>query len=373
MPSPGRGRCRTVARDGRITSIKTETAIPVRHILITVFDGVLASGISGVIDLFAAANRLWGDASKDGRAAPLFAWRVESLDGKPVRSASGQLVGVDGAIDIRGPAVDAVIVPGPFVSDMARFLDRMSSLQTLNQAIRRQHQSGALLASYCSGSFLLAEAGLLDGRAATTHWALERTFRQRYPNVDLQPAEIITEQNRILCSGAVTTYFNLALRIVEKFGGARLATLVGKLLLIDTSRVSQASFATLTLQDKQPHGDPVVARGQRWLEKHLHENVRLADLAGYLALSERTINRRFRRALGEAPLQHLQTLRVEIAKRLLETSRLGIDAVAGRVGYQDIGTFRRLFRRGTGLSPREYRRGHSRGKTGRATSLPASR
>jgi len=330
-----------------------------RYIRIWVYDGVLASGIAGMIDTFAAANSLWVEAGRDGRAESIFDWRIESLDGKPIRTASGQIVFVDGQIEANASA-DAVIVPGPFVADVERFLTRMNALQPLLGALRRQHERGALLATYCSGSFLLAEAGLLEGDPATTHWALEAAFRKRYPNVDLRPAEIMTEKNRIICSGAVTTYFNLALRIVEKFAGSNLAALTGKLLLIDSNRVSQASYATLTLQYRQPHSDQLVARAQLWMEKHLHEPFRLDDLARHLSVSERTINRRFKTSVGEAPLRHLQALRIEVAKRLLETGGLNVDTVGDRVGYQDVSTFRRLFRRCTGLSPREYQRAFSR-------------
>jgi len=330
-----------------------------RHIRLWVYDGVLASGVAAVIDVLTTANMLWADAHGGSRAARLFDWRVESPDGRPVRTASGQELAVDGAIAARS-AADAVVVTAPFVADMPRFLGRMAALGPMLAALRRQHARGALLASYCSGSFLLAEAGLLDGCAATTHWALEKTFRRRYPRVDLRPAEVMTEQNRILCSGAVTSYFNLALRIVEIFAGAQVATLAGRLLLIDTSRVSQAAYATLTLQDRQPHADPLVARAQRWMEKHLHETFRLETLARHLAASERTVSRRFRAAVGQAPLQHLQGLRIEVAKRLLESSGLNVDAVGERVGYQDLSTFRRLFKRGTGLSPSAYQRSFAR-------------
>lgn len=331
-----------------------------RHIRIWAYDGILASGVAGPIDVFTAANSVWADKNGNQRGtAPLFEWRVESPDGKPVRTASGQIVNVDGPINAR-TAADAVIVPGPFVADVARFLDKLDVLQPLLLGLRRQHERGALLASYCTGSFLLAEAGLLDGRVATTHWALAKAFEKRYPQVDLRATEVMTEQNGVLCSGAVTTYFNLALRLVEKFAGANLAAATAKMLLIDTNRIAQASYTTLTVQDQQGHSDVLVARAQRWMEKHLHQSFRLAELACHLAVSERTVNRRFKLAIGEAPLRYLQSLRIDVAKRLLETKGLNVDAVSERVGYGDLSTFRRLFRRETGLSPREYQRRFSR-------------
>jgi transcriptional regulator GlxA family with amidase domain len=325
-----------------------------RHIRIWVYDGILASSVAGPIDVFTVANVVWADKNRSQHeAAPLFQWRIESLDGKPVRTASGQFVNVDGPINARS-AADAVIVPGPFVADMTRFVETLDALQPLLSALRRQHERGALLASCCTGSFVLAEAGLLDGRVATTHWAKAKAFEKRYPQIELRAAEILTEQDRMLCSGAVTTSLNLALRLVEKFAGASVAGATGKMLLIDTNRISQASYATL--QNQQQHSDGLVARGQLWMEHHLRQSFRLADLAGHLAVSERTVNRRFKQAIGEAPLRYLQSLRIEVAKRLLESEDLNVNSVSERVGYGDLSTFRQLFKRETGLSPREYQR-----------------
>jgi transcriptional regulator GlxA family with amidase domain len=340
------------------------------QIRIWVYDGILASGVAGSIDVFTAANTILTErnGSRPGKA-PVLRWRVESLDGKPVQTASGQIVAVDGPIHARTTA-DAVIVTGPFIANIERFFDRPDILAPLFAALRRQHERGALLASYCTGSFILAEAGLLDGGVATTHWAKAKVFAKRYPEVDLRVSEILTEQNHILCSAAVTTSLNLALRLVEKFAGREIAAATGKMMLIDTNRVSQSSFASLP--DEPQHSDALVARAQRWMEKSLQRGFSLAELAQHLAVSERTLNRRFKSATGEAPLHYLQTLRVDVAKRLLESKGLNVDAVSARVGYGDLSTFRRLFKRETGLSPREYQRRFSRNASGRGASVTAA-
>ena len=335
-------------------------------IRIWVYDGILASGVAGSIDVFTAANAVWFERNAGVRTkAPLLQWRVESLDGRPVQTASGQLVTVDGPINARA-AADAIIVTGPFIANIEHFFENPDRLEPLFAALRRQHERGALLASYCTGSFILAEAGLLDGGVATTHWAKAKAFAKRYPEVDLRVSEILTEQNHILCSGAVTTSLNLALRLVEKFAGPAVAGATGKMMLIDTNRVSQASYASLP--DAPGHSDVLVARAQRWMEKSLSEGFSLAELARHLAVSERTLNRRFKLATGEAPLHYLQSLRVDVAKRLLETKGLNVDAVSARVGYGDLSTFRRLFRRETGLSPRDYQRRFCRRAHGRSAA-----
>lgn len=340
-----------------------------RHIRLWAYDGILASGVAGPIDVFTAANATWSARNADWRGiTPLFECRVESPDGKPVRTASGQIMNVDGPINAR-TAADAVIVPGPFVPELERFLERPEALQLLLPALRRQYERGALLATFCTGSFILAEAGLLDGRIATTHWAKAKLFEKRYPRVDLRAADVMTEQQRIICTGAVTTYLNLALRLVEKFAGATIAAATARALLIDTNRISQASYATLTVQHHDPHSDRLVARAQRWMENHLQQGFCLADLARHLDVSERTVNRRFQQAIGEAPLRYLQSVRIEVAKRLFETTKLTVDAVSARVGYGDVSAFRQVFKRGTGLSPREHQRRFSRRNPGRSVSL----
>src|SRR3954466_6244035 len=321
------------------------------QIRIWVYDGILASGVAGSIDVFTAANAVWAERHGDRRArTPLLQWRIESLDGKPVQTASGQIVSVDGPINARA-AADAIVVTGPFIANIERFFENPARLKPLFAALRRQHERGALLASYCTGSFILAEAGLLDGGVATTHWAKAKAFAQRYPEVDLRVSEILTEQNHILCSGAVTTSLNLALRLVEKFAGRDVAAATGKMMLIDTNRVSQSSYSSPPPTPSPPpprgapraqpqHADALVARAQRWMEKSLSQGFSLAGLARHLAVSERTLNRRFKRATGEAPLHYLQSLRVDVAKRLLENKGLNVDAVSARVGYSDLSTFR---------------------------------
>jgi transcriptional regulator GlxA family with amidase domain len=358
--------------DGNIAIYWAGSDKTVKRIRIWVYDGILASGVAGSIDVFTAANLVFADTNA-GRSAkasvktPLLQWRIESLDGKSVQTASGQIVQVNGPINPRGIA-DAVIVTGPFVADIERFLERGDVIGQLKSALRRQYERGALLASYCTGSFILAEAGLLDGGVATTHWAKARLFAKRYPEVDLRVSEILTEQNGIICSGAVTTSLNLALRIVEKFAGADVANATAKMMLIDTNRVSQSSYASLP--EAPRHSDELVARAQRYMEKSLRQGFNLGELARHLSVSERTLNRRFKLAIGEAPLHYLQSLRVDVAKRLLESPGLKVDAVGRRVGYGDLSTFRRLFKRETGLSPRDYQRRFVRARQGRASIGP---
>lgn len=319
-------------------------------IRIWAYDGILASGVSGPADIFTAANRVAG-------ATPPIRWRIESPDGRPVRAASGQTIEVDGRIDGRASA-DAILLTAPFVARMEEFVSQRALVQELAAALRRRRQAGALIATYCTGSYVLAEAGLLDGRIATTHWAKATDFARRYPKVTLRADQVLTEQDGILCGGAVTSFLDVALRLVERFAGGEPAAATARMLLIDTNRVSQAPYATLLAG--HDHTDRLVAQAQRRMEAKVQQRFRLSDLAAQLAVSERTLSRRFKRAVGIAPLEYLQTLRVEIAKRLLENGTVPFDAVSLRVGYEDASTFRQLFKRHTGVSPREYQRRFAR-------------
>ncbi|RQR42071.1 MULTISPECIES: GlxA family transcriptional regulator [unclassified Burkholderia] len=321
-------------------------------------DHALASGIAAPTDILTAANHL-APSSRAGHPHTPFRWRIESIDGKPVRTASGQSVPVDGTIDGSSGA-DAIWLTAPFVADIERLLARPTRLAPLLGALRRQHARGTLIATYCTGAFLLAEAGLLDGRAATTHWSKAARFQARYPDVALRASDVLTEQDGILCGGAITSYQNLALRIVDRLANARLAASVAKLMLIDLQRVSQDSFVDFAQLEHPGHDDPVVARALRWMERHLREPFSLARLGAHVALSERTLHRRFKDAVGTPPLRYLQTLRIEVAKKLLAETKLGIDAVCERVGYTDLSGFRQLFKRETGIAPGEYRRRFTR-------------
>jgi transcriptional regulator GlxA family with amidase domain len=327
-------------------------------IRIWVYDGILASGVAGPVDVFNAANHLGAREAARGNASfASFVWRVESLDGQPVKAASGQSIAVDGKIDPRKQA-DAVLLTAPFFADMDQFIARHELLDGLTSALKRQRKAGAVLAAYCTANYLLAEAGLLDGRVATTHWATAADFARRYPRVELRAHEVLTAQDGIVSSGAVTSYLNLAVRLVEMLAGERLAAMTAKSLLIDMNRISQASYAKLI--DEHGHVDPLVARAQQRMEKMLQQGLSLSELAADLAVSERTLNRHFKMATGLAPLEYLQNLRIEVAKQLLESRPISLDAVSQRVGYGDLSTFRQLFKRKTGLSPREYQRRFAR-------------
>lgn len=320
------------------------------HATILAFDGCLASSLTAITDVFAVANQL---AARDPtRSRPLFSWKVVSPDGAPVRASSGLRFSVDGALP-RGDA-GIVFLPALHFESEAQILGHTErAARAVGPWLRRQRQAGAWLAAGCSGTLVAAHLGLLDGKVATTSWWLEALFRRLFPRVDLRMSEVVTQHGDILCAGPPNSHFNLALRLVAEVGDPRLAVSCAKALLVDPQRPAQAAYASpATLE----HEDELVARADDWMRRHLRDRVGIAQLARAVGASHRNLIRRFKQACGRTPLAHLQRLRIEAAKQLLESSRLGFEAIVTRVGYEDVASFRRLFRRSTTLSPGEYRR-----------------
>ena len=247
-----------------------------------------------------------------------------------------------------------VIVPGIWHTSVGgSFRDVGTTLAPEAALLRQFHEQGVLIGGICSGTILLAEAGLLDGRTATTSWWLGEPFRCRYPLVRLALDEVVTTDGNVWCAGAATSHFNLTLKIIEHFVSADVAALVARFMLIDPNRASQAPYM---VHDFRPvAADPAVARAQKWVGARLAEAFTLDDMAGAAAVSTRTLIRRFREATGLTPLAYVQKARVEEAKSLLSTGNLAPEKIVDRVGYTDMSSFRRLFREHTGMTPHDYR------------------
>ncbi len=254
---------------------------------------------------------------------------------------------------------DAVIRPG-MRSDLvlvpALDPDVTAHLE-LNRSVvpwlRDAHDRGATVASACTGAFLLGEAGLLDGRSATTHWAFQDLFRARYPRVQLRPEAIIVDQGRVVTAGGATSFLSLALYLVERLLGAEVARAASKMFLVDVNKSPQSAYAMFATQ--KTHGDEAILRAQDLLERDLASCPSVSELARRVGMSPRNFVRRFHQATGNAPREYIQRLRVEEAKRALEGAPRQLAAVAEGVGYRDLVAFRRLFQRWTGLSPSDYR------------------
>jgi transcriptional regulator GlxA family with amidase domain len=305
--------------------------------------------MSGLFDVIGKADRAFGALQGRPGRDTVFDISLVSLDGRPVRYRDRVTVTVDlAARSVSDP--DLVVVPG--------LDDELDVSFELNAAwspwITRWHGAGAVIASSCSGAFLLAQAGILDGRTATTHWMYADELQKRFPHVRVAAERLIIDHGDVITSGGATTFLDLALYLVERFAGRERANAAARVLLIDGARTSQLPYISHGAPTRD-HDDPLVHRVQDLIDGNLAGPLRIAELARQVGLSSRTLARRFQDAVGQTPQVHMQQRRVDTAQRLLETTDTAIDTIRRRAGYSDPSSFRRLFRHYTGLSPSEYR------------------
>ncbi len=219
-------------------------------------------------------------------------------------------------------------------------------------------ENNAELASLCGGAFLLADSGLLNGKTATTHWIIQEEFKNRFPEVELTGEKIITEDNGIYTSGGAYSFLNLLLHLVEKHAGREAAIWCSKLLEIEFDRDSQNEF--IIFSGQKGHGDEVILKAQEIIEGNIHDKINVESLADKLALSGRSFIRRFKKATSNTPLEYIQRVKIEAAKKQLESTTKNIGEVMYQVGYSDTKAFRNTFRKYTGMSPIEYRGKYNR-------------
>jgi transcriptional regulator GlxA family with amidase domain len=221
-----------------------------------------------------------------------------------------------------------------------------------------QHNTGAEVASLCIGAFLLASTGLLNGKECSSHWLTANEFRQMFPEVNLVDGRIVTEQGGLYSSGGATSYWNLLLHLVEKHAGREMAITAAKVFALEIDRTSQSPFAMFTGQKK--HEDESVKQAQEFIENNLTEKITVDGLADKFAIGKRHFERRFKNATTNTPIEYLQRVRIEAAKKQLETSHKNVNEVMYDVGYIDIKAFRSVFKKITGLSPADYRNKYNR-------------
>jgi transcriptional regulator GlxA family with amidase domain len=262
---------------------------------------------------------------------------------------------------------DAIIFIGFIYQDINQLIKKIDSSKEAISWIRKQYSTGALIGASCSATLLLAETGLLDGKSATTSWWLNSFFKKRYPKIKLAIDELIVENERLICSGALTSYLNLVLCIIEKLTDKSLALSCSKMMLIDINRNSQAPY--IMQQKLLDYSDDMVTKAQHWLYTNFQNKVDFKVLSDHLAVSYRTFIRRFKLATGETPSKYLQQLRIEASKDLLETTNLNLEAIIESVGYSDASSFSILFKRLTQLTPKEYRVRFSMDQTKQMNSL----
>jgi transcriptional regulator GlxA family with amidase domain len=219
--------------------------------------------------------------------------------------------------------------------------------------IRDQYKMGAEIASICTGTFLLAATGLLEGKTCSTHWNAAADFRRLFPNINLQTDKLITAGQGLYTNGGAYSFLNLILFLVEKYFDRQTAIYCAKVFQIDIERNSQSPF--FIFQSQKNHGDELVCKAQTHIEENVSEKISFEELALKLAISRRNFDRRFIKATGNTPVEYMQRVKVEVAKKTLESGRKNICEVMDEVGYADDKAFREVFKKITGLSPLDYR------------------
>ena len=219
--------------------------------------------------------------------------------------------------------------------------------------IDKQYKRGTEIASICTGAFMLASSGLLDGKSCSTHWAAADNFRSMFPEVNLQTDQLITDENGIYTNGGAYSFLNLVIYLVEKYYDRQTAIFCSKVFQVEMDRNSQSAFTIFTGQ--KLHGDEMVKKAQTFIESKPGEKISVEYLSSKFSVSRRNFDRRFIKATGNTPLEYSQRVKIELAKKALETSRKTINEVMYEVGYSDIKAFREVFRKMTGMSPLDYK------------------
>lgn len=272
-----------------------------------------------------------------------------TIDGKPLRSFSGMEVAAQG--DISNPPETDLVILHALWGDPSEVLAQQSALWPV---LRHWHESGVPILANTTGSFLLAEAGLLDGRMCTTHWHQHKVFEERYPKVEFRKERFITATGELYCTAGMNAGLEIIVHLLSRLSCPEVAKAIEEMFLIDFRREYSSEF--IAVGGQTYHHDESILLVQQWMEMHFATQISLEQLAERANMSLRTFKRRFKEATGETPMQFLQMLRLEQGKDMLKHTPKNVSEVAWAVGYEDPGHFNRLFKRHYGMTPGKWRK-----------------
>ena len=322
-------------------------------VLIVAVPETAGSALYGMIDVLASAGNLWQQLVGVGPQVRLLRPRIVSPVAEKFECGNRIPVYPDVGVDER-PAAPIIILPELWLAPDEDLTGRYPEVM---EWIRWSYDSGSSVYSACSGSIMLAETGLLDGRDATSHWGYQHLFQNSYPNVRFQAEPNLCfadPAGRIVTAGGTSSWHDLAIHIISRHCSPGEALRIAKVYLLKWHTEGQMPFASL--MRRAPHADSVVRECELWLEAHYRQPDPVARVVRHSGIPERTVKRRFKAATGSTLMDFVQILRIEEAKRLLETEDVSFDEIAADVGYENPGFFRQLFKKRTGLSPSQYRK-----------------
>jgi transcriptional regulator GlxA family with amidase domain len=309
--------------------------------------------IYGLMETFASVGTAWAEFTGE-RLSPVrrIETRIVAASRTPIETGVRAAIWPHVALAEVG-ASDVVII-----TDLAltQGSDPRGRWAAETAWLRERYEAGAIVCSVCTGAVMLAEAGLLDGREATSHWGVVDLIARCYPAVQMRPERILCPagpEHRVITAGGASAWADLALYLIARFSGEAEAVRIAKLFLFGDHNEGQLPFATLC--PPRQHGDAAIAACQEWIARHYADPNPVAGMVRQSGLAERTFKRRFRAATGYSPVSYVQAIRIEEAKQILETTPMPTDQVARDVGYEDPAFFRRLFKRETGTTPARYR------------------
>jgi transcriptional regulator GlxA family with amidase domain len=311
------------------------------------------SAIYGLVDVFASTGTLWLDLVGDEPGQRLILPKVVSLSREPFKCGNGIPVTPDLTLEETSDA-DIIVIPELWIAPNDDLRDRYAELK---QWLRRRHQAGSIIYSACSGAVLLAAAGLLKGKAATSHWGYTDLFRRSFPDVRFIPEPNIVfadDSGRIVTAGGATAWHDLAIHIISRHCSPGEALHIAKVYMLQWHGDGQLPFTSLVR--RQAHADSVVRQAEEWLRRNFREPHAVVGVVTECGIPERSLKRRFTAATGSTVIGYMQNLRIEEGKRLLETGDISFDDIAAAVGYENPAFFRKLFKRCAGLTPGSYRR-----------------
>ena len=313
---------------------------------ILVLEGCTPMAPVSAMEIFNKAGVIHQELTKSAR--PFFATELVGIKSRRVKSSDRFGIDCHTTID-RVTNTDILVIP-------AMEFDVEEKLKQNKKAIPhllRLHKKGTELGSLCTGAFLLAATGLLKNKSATTHWYAAQNFRTMFPDVKLEDHKIIIDEGGIYTSGGATSSMHLGLYLVEKYCGKETANTASRMLLLDDNDSSQVRYSIFTPQTQ--HADQTIYKAQKFIAQDHQEKLSVEELAAKVNLSKRSFIRRFKAATGNTPVEYLQRVNVEKAKRQLERSKNSVEEIVYSLGYNDINSFRKIFIRYTDLTPKGYR------------------